>query len=225
MIKKYCILLFLALGIVFFTFPKFDIAFVELFYHRHLDFIYRDHPVVVASFRLVPMMTTIWGILCGMYLIYSAWNKKRVLSSPATYLLMAALLGPGLLVNYGLKEHFGRARPKHVLEFGGDRAFTAPLIISDQCEHNCSFSSGHAAMGYYFSGISYVIRVPYQGPVFLLGIALGSAIGFGRVLQGGHFLSDVIFSGLFIMLMNHLCFIVWRRLSFKAPTKTKSRRR
>jgi lipid A 4'-phosphatase len=222
MIKKYCAMLFFALCVIFFFFPKLDISFTEIFYHHHLDFIYRDHPLVVICFRLVPIVTMVWGGFCVIYLIYNLWRKKQVLSSPVFYLLMAVLLGPGLLINYGLKENFGRARPKHILEFGGDKAFTAPLIISDQCDKNCSFSSGHASMGYYFSALSYVVGAPYQGAVFLFGIVLGSMIGLGRVLQGGHFLSDVIFSGLFIILVNHFCFIVWRKFFVKKRVKSQT---
>jgi len=226
MIKKYCIIAFVILCIVFSFFPKLDIIFVQNFYHEQLDFIYRDHPAAIASFKLVPIITVTWGAICGAYLVYALWKGKKILSSPAMYLLVAALLGPGLFVNYGLKEHSGRARPKHILEFGGDKAFTAPLIIADQCDHNCSFSSGHAAMGYYFSAISYVISAPYRNIAFIAGVALGSIIGFGRVLQGGHFLSDVLFSGLFIMITNHLCFLLWHKLTrSRAPRGQKRRRK
>ncbi len=212
MIKKYSILAFVILGAIFFFFPKLDIAFTQLFYHERLDFIYRDHPLVVASFRLVPIITITWAALCLSAIVYAFWKKKKILSSPATYLLITALLGPGLFVNTALKENVGRARPRQILEFGGDKAFTAPLIITDQCENNCSFSSGHAAMAYYFSAISYVTPPPYSGVAFLVGLSAGSVVGFGRVLQGGHFLSDVIFSGLFVMIINELCFILWIKL-------------
>lgn len=225
MIKKYCIIIFLLLGVIFLVFPKLDISFAQIFYHEHLDFIYRDHPVVVAIFKLVPIITTLCGVVMALILCYNSYYHKKVLASRATYLLLAVLIGPGLVVNYALKDHFGRARPRQVLEFGGDKAFTPPLYISNECDTNCSFSCGHASMGYYFSSFSYLVPIQYKGIVFLFGIALGSAIGLGRVLQGGHFLSDVIFSGLFIILTNHLCFILWQKLTKKTKTATRRKRK
>jgi lipid A 4'-phosphatase len=209
------------LGFALLLAPKLDITFTHLFYHGHLDFIYKDHWLVVLAFKLVPIITTMWGVCCLLYLLYQYSSGKKILSSPAMYLLMAVLIGPGLLVNYGFKEHFGRARPKHILEFGGDRAFSAPFRVVSECMHNCSFSSGHAAMGYYFSSISYVAPKQYQVITFLCGILLGSIIGFGRVLQGGHFLSDVVFSGIFIILTNHICFFIWRKISYKPRSRRK----
>lgn len=223
MIKKYCIILFIVLGILLLIFPKLDIAFTKMFYDDHLDFIYRDHQIVVAIFKLVPIVTTMCGVVFFLTLCYNAFYRKKVLASPAAYLLLAVLIGPGLVVNYALKENFGRARPKHVLEFGGDKAFTPPLHISNECDTNCSFSSGHASMGYYFSSLSYIVPIQYRSTVFLFGIVLGSAIGFGRVLQGGHFLSDVIFSGLFIILTNQLCFVIWQKLSKGAKSRKKKK--
>lgn len=221
MIKKYCIIIFSLIAIVLTIFPKLDIAFSNLFYMFPLDFVYKNHPVVVMIFRLVPIVTIVWSGMCLVYLIYLFFQKKNIITSPAFYLLLAAILGPGLVVNYGLKEHVGRARPKHILEFGGNKAFSAPLRLSNQCQENCSFTSGHAAMGYYFTSISYIVPKPYTIIIFLLGTAFGSVIGFGRVIQGGHFLSDVIFSGLVIFLVNHLCFFFWKKMLPKRKTKRK----
>lgn len=212
MLKRSIIWTFIALGIVLFLFPKLDVIFAHVFYSTDLGFVYKDHPIVVFCFRVVPIITTIFGMLCMSYIVYFAFQGKRIVQMPAIYLLIAAVLGPGLFVNYVLKDHVGRARPSQILEFGGNKAFIGPLRTSNECEHNCSFSSGHAAMGYYFSGISYVMPPHYQTLTFVLGIALGSVIGLGRVVQGGHFLSDVIFSGIFIILINHLCFICWRKI-------------
>ncbi len=221
MLKKYCIITFSVIAVVLAIFPKLDTTFSNLFYVFPLDFIYKNHPVVVMIFRLVPIVTILWSGMCLVYLIYLFFQKKRIISSPAFYLLLAALMGPGLLVNYGLKEHMGRARPKHILEFGGDKAFSGPLRFSRECSANCSFTSGHAAMGYYFSAVSYIVPIPYKAITFILGTALGSVIGFGRIIQGGHFLSDVIFSGLIIFLVNHLCFLFWKNI---VPTRKSKRK-
>jgi len=221
LLKKYCTVVLLILSAALYIFPKIDIYVSHLFYKADLGFVYKNYEIALIVFRLVPIITTLFAVFCFIYLGYLKYHKKTILSHPALYLLFAAVIGPGLLVNCGLKEHFGRARPCQILEFGGNKAFTGPLRITNECEHNCSFSSGHAAMGYYFSSISYVVPKPYQGITFLCGIIFGSIIGLGRVVQGAHFLSDVIFSGLFTICTNHLCFLLWRKI----PAKRKSKRR
>ncbi len=37
-------------------------------------------------------------------------------------------VGPGLIANLMLKDQWGRARPKHVVEFGGSKTFTPPIL-------------------------------------------------------------------------------------------------
>lgn len=201
------------LALILSVFCKIDVIVSGYFFKPNLDFYYKNNDLVMLCFRLVPIITTVWGIFCFLYLIYIKWNKKSILRSPVLYLLIAVIIGPGLIINYGFKEHWGRARPSQILEFSGNKAFTCPLKMSNECDHNCSFASGHASMGYYFSSLSYVVPLPYQGITFILGMALGLIIGFGRIVQGGHFLSDVIFSGLIIVLSNHLCFLLWKKIS------------
>lgn len=215
---QYCICAFALVALLLTIFPKLDISFSALFYLFPLDFIYKTNPIAVSIFRLVPIITTVFGSFCFLYALYSLY-QNRSLSSPVFFLLIA-LIGP-LLINYGLKEYFGRARPRHILEFAGDKAFTPAAIISDQCVESCSFPSEHASMGYYFSTISYIVPAQYKTITFLAGTFLGSIIGIARVVQGGHFLSDVIYSGLITFIINHLCFLFWQKIK----TAKRKRRR
>jgi lipid A 4'-phosphatase len=53
-------------------------------------------------------------------------RRKLLLSGRAILFLMATMaLGPGLLVNVGLKDHWSRPRPIDVTQFGGDQHFVA----------------------------------------------------------------------------------------------------
>lgn len=213
---QYCILSFMLIALLLTIFPKLDISFSGLFYLFPLDFVYKTNHISVGIFRLVPILTSVFGSFCFLYLLYSAYKIKS-LSSPAFFLFIALAIGPLLLVHYGFNEHFGRARPRHILEFGGNKSFTPAAIISDQCHENCSFPSEHASMGYYFSSFSYIVPVQYKTITFLSGVILGSVIGISRVVQGGHFLSDVIYAGLITFLTNHLCFLFWQMI--KKPSR------
>jgi len=109
-------------------------------------------------------------------------------------------VGPGLVANVMLKDQWGRARPKHVVEFGGNKAFTPPILLSKQCPRNCSFVSGEASAMYvpFFAAAA---LMPQSAVVLVAtGTVAGLAAGAVRIAQGGHFLSDVIFAGVAMAL-------------------------
>jgi lipid A 4'-phosphatase len=109
-------------------------------------------------------------------------------------------MGPGLVANLLLKDHWGRARPRHVAEFGGPKTFTPPLIPANQCPRNCSFVSGEAASIFLpFYAVAFVVP-QWAAALVAAGTLLGFASGAVRVSQGAHFLSDVIFAGVFMAL-------------------------
>lgn len=129
------------------------------------------------------------------------------------------LLGPGLLVNVILKQNWGRARPVTILDFGGDKLFSPPFEIAGQCAKNCSFVSGEAASAAVMAIVLAVcfcsrLSKPARGVAF---IALGGlfllASGM-RVATGRHFLSDVVFAGMFMLILARL---LYSRFSVTLP--------
>jgi lipid A 4'-phosphatase len=90
----------------------------------------------------------------------------------------------------------GRARPDEVTHFGGARTFTPAFVPADQCESNCSFVSGHAA--FVFGGFAVALVARRRRATTLLVAVLGGLAGLGRMLQGAHFLSDIVFAGVFM---------------------------
>ncbi|HCX59124.1 MAG TPA: PAP2 family protein, partial [Candidatus Cloacimonas sp.] len=65
-------------------------------------------------------------------------NRKLYL-----FLVLAMIIGPGIIVNSALKENWGRPRPRDVEQFGGRYAYEAPLEI-DLSSPGKSFPCGHA---------------------------------------------------------------------------------
>ncbi|MFI4988720.1 MAG: phosphatase PAP2 family protein, partial [Alphaproteobacteria bacterium] len=93
--------------------------------------------------------------------------------------------------------------------FGGDKLYTPPLSIADQCRHNCSFVSGEASLGFAFVAFGFAARTRCRQRLGMAaGLALGSNFGLLRMAQGGHFLSDVYFAGVLMVglawLLHHL---------------------
>ncbi|MBO6896555.1 MAG: phosphatase PAP2 family protein [Shimia sp.] len=136
-------------------------------------------------------------------------TKRNLLRVPGNVWLFVVgvyVFGPGLLVHRILKAHWGRARPDTTTEFGGDLLFTPPFEIAAQCAANCSFMSGEAAGATAFAISAYAVTRFVRSPVLhhmLFGSALSLAVAgaFLRVVFGRHFLSDVIFSALFVSLI------------------------
>ncbi len=114
------------------------------------------------------------------------------------YCALVLVIGPGLVVNGVFKDHWGRARPHQVLEFGGAAAFTPAWVASDQCRKNCSFVCGDASMGFALLALGFFGR--HRRTWIAAGLAAGGLLGLMRLSQGGHFLSDVVFSGYAVAL-------------------------
>ncbi len=112
-----------------------------------------------------------------------------------TYL--ALILGPGLIVNVIFKDHWGRPRPYQVLRDGKEfLPFWQPNFSAPK---DNSFPSGHTAIGF-FIGVPFLFLRKRKTAVALSLIG-GTIVGTVRILQGGHYPSDVIFAGLFVWLI------------------------
>ena len=204
---------FLALLLV--IFPQLDVSFSELFFSRENGFIYRKNFLVYQTYKFLPFLTKLFTLICLLYLAYITIkyrNFGKVVRSGIFFLFITAIISPGLIVNEVFKENFGRARPRQVEEFNGSKEFTRAFEVSDQCKHNCSFSSGHAAMGYFFSAIAYTANLLYFNKIYSAGIVFGSLVGLSRIMMGGHFLSDVVVSAFIVLFFNHIIFILWQML-------------
>jgi lipid A 4'-phosphatase len=116
------------------------------------------------------------------------------------FVVACLAVGPGVVANLVLKDNLGRARPREVIEFGGTKAFTPAFVPSNQCPDNCSFVSGEAS-SMFASFFALALVLPqYRMALIAAGIATGSIAGAIRMLQGAHFLSDVLFAGIFMAL-------------------------
>lgn len=189
-------------GLLFTWFPSLDLQVSHWFWTPENGFFLKDW----APFRLVhealPAMTWSLVILLLAMLGFAILAECRIEvfdRRHLLFLLLSLALGPGLLTNTILKDHWGRARPSQVTEFGGAKSFTPALLPAAQCDRNCSFVSGDGAMAFSLVGFGFL---PWRRTRRRL--VIGAALGFGsfvsvaRIAQGGHFLSDTIFAALLV---------------------------
>ncbi len=134
----------------------------------------------------------------GFYLADNTFGL--IIYEGAYYLTIAVIMAPGIVVNSILKENVGRPRPIHITEYGGTAVFQPPFVISNQCENNCSFVSGHAAFAFTFMVIGLLFRNRLRHIICTSGFIFGALVGFVRIFQGKHFFTDVVFAFFFTWL-------------------------
>jgi len=111
------------------------------------------------------------------------------------FVLLCVIVGPGLIINAALKDHWGRPRPREIAQFGGKMTYSQPLLPAGG--HGKSFPCGHCSVGYLYA-IGWWIwrrrRPLWAASSLAFGLAAGTLLGLGRMAAGGHFLSDAVWS-------------------------------
>jgi lipid A 4'-phosphatase len=130
----------------------------------------------------------------------------RRLQRQALYILLVILIGPVLIVNFVFKDHWGRPRPAHIQQFGGEYAYVPPLKLAHTPDK--SFVCGHCSVAYLFF-VFYFLSQNHKTFYFLLTISLASLMGFSRMSAGGHFISDILWSGYLMFLVGYALYYGW----------------
>ena len=192
-------------GILFGVYPRLDLQVSAIFFdpHTHL-FKLNAQPWVMfarsAARWLVAMIVAPTVLALVIRLIMP---ERRVLigGRAALLMLVTLALGPGLLANLVLKDHWGRARPLDVTEFGGTYPFIPWWDPRGDCRDNCSFIAGEPSGAFWT--LAPAALTPPQWRLLAYGgaLAFGAAVGLLRIAGGGHFFTDVVFAGVFEFLL------------------------
>ena len=117
----------------------------------------------------------------------------------AAFLFLTLMLGPGLFVNTIFKDHWGRPRPRQVVELGGNQTYQC-FYERGTAGRGKAFPCGHSSMGYYFVVLYFLNRRNRPGRALILlagALIFGTLIGLARMAAGAHFPSDVAWSSVF----------------------------
>lgn len=147
------------------------------------------------------------GVIAAIFLVFTYFFPKiQKWRSPLLAVLLTLVLGAGFIVHTLLKDHWGRPRPKQVIEFGGKQEFRPwykPNFFH-QPEPSRSFPCGHCTMGFFFFSAAFALRRTghYRWAHFFLiyALVMGFFLGLARIAQGGHFVSDVLMCGVILWI-------------------------
>ena len=191
--------------------PAADLALAALFTGTSPVIASADWWWVNGINLYVPALFRIGLALCFLaWLVVTFGKRWKTWRLPLAFVVLAGIMGPGVVVNAVFKDHWQRARPYQVENFGGAQQFTRAAVITDQCDNNCSFVSGHVACGFFFATLLLVHR-RRQVTWALVGTAAGLVIGFARMSDVAHWFRDVLWAYPITLATSWL---VWRGLAY-----------
>jgi lipid A 4'-phosphatase len=188
--------------VVFALWPGLDLAAAHYFYHDG-GFFGRDSYERFGRdfFRVTPFVVlaayaALWfAKRLGMRLWWAPSGRAVI------FLIATIAIGPGLIVNLGLKDHWGRPRPYQTQGLSGQDPFRPWYETDGACKRNCSFVSGEAATGFWMVAPASVLPPPWRGPAIVAAFAFGAGASLLRLAFGGHYLSDVLLGGLITLIV------------------------
>lgn len=200
----------LAVAMVPALFPALDIAVASYFLRPKPSFDPAGWLWVELINEHTPMLFRALVLLClPAWFVVRRLPKYRHWALPIAFFGLGVFMGPGLLVG-AVKDASLRARPFHVTEFGGIRQFTPALEITNQCDDNCAFVSGHTSDGFFLATLMLIDR--RRRWLWLVGgVVCGVIIGFARVSVGAHWLSDALWAFPITLVGSWLVWLFLRR--------------
>ena len=194
-----------AVGLLFGVYPQLDLDLAGLFFDPGpRGFWGRVDPVLSWLRDLSRLTVTLLAMPAGLALAGKLILPRRPMLIPgrAAVLMIAALgLGPGLVTNTLLKNHWGRPRPIDVTAFGGDQQFVPWWDPRGECPENCSFVAGEPSGAFWTLAPAALIPPTWRPLAYGAALAFGAGIGLVRMAGGGHFFTDIVFSGIFTFLI------------------------
>ncbi|HMJ44042.1 MAG TPA: phosphatase PAP2 family protein [Pseudolabrys sp.] len=195
-------------GLAFGLFPELELS-VARHFHDVVDagnntFAWRIYPPLMLARDIGLWVSTAIIIPVVAVFVFKLIMPTRKLLIPgrAIIFLTATLaLGPGLLVNVVLKDHWGRSRPIDVTQLGGTERYVRWWDPRGECPNNCSFVSGDVAGAFWTIAPAALAPPQWRALAYGAALALGTGMAALRVMAGAHFLSDAIFAGVFTFLI------------------------
>jgi lipid A 4'-phosphatase len=209
-----CLGLLALSSLLFVFFPQIDIRVTQFFYASQGNFPANDFWLVKGIYQATPWLgrsAFLFALIVLLLAIFFPTSVSRRHWRRASAIVAVVVLGIGLLVHTLLKDGMGRPRPRDVQIFMGTTDYVPVFVPSQFCQTNCSFVSGHAAVGFALMSVGMLSIRKRRRFWLALGLMAGGAIGLARIAQGGHFFSDIVFSLIAVWGCHLLIRMIWIR--------------
>ena len=192
----------------------FDVFLSSLFYYGDAQFFLQSQHILSVIFRdiLLPFLVLYIFVLpvIGSFIpIHKIYFGYKFSPKEIIFVWIAGVATLIVFVNVLLKNMWGRTRPNDILEFGGNDVFTPWYKFGDSCVSNCSFVSGDASVGFALIVFYFITK---KNIFIYLSILFGTILGFVRIIAGGHFFSDVVFSQIIVTGIMFSSFFIYKRV-------------
>jgi lipid A 4'-phosphatase len=183
-------------GVIFALWPRLDLDISGLFYDSTRKIFVINAQLWVTMLRRAGRAIVVL-VVAPAFLAAIArmiWPRRPMLieGRAAWFLVLTLALGPGVLTNLILKDHWHRPRPIDVFEFGGSFPFTPWWDPRGPCGDNCSFVSGEPSGAFWTLSAAALTPPPWRPLAYGAALAFGTGIGFLRVGGGAHFCSVLV---------------------------------
>lgn len=194
-----------------------DLQIAQLFYDP------AEHRFLAASSRYVALardngfialVTCVSAVVAALVTRVLRRPQRIIPGRVVLFLVSTLALGPGLMANVILKEHWHRPRPAQVVEFGGNRPYVDWWNSGGACERNCSFVSGEASAAAWMFAPAMLAPPQWRIAAFAGAAIYTVVISLSRMAAGAHFFTDVLFAVLLTLLLiwiAHGAIFRWRR--------------
>ena len=209
-----CLLTLFLVGLTFWgEANNFDIRFSREFFSEEKGWVLAETPPWNWFYEYGVIPGILVSILSFFAWIYSLTNKKIAILRP--YLLICALtpiIASALLVNVVLKDHTGRPRPREIKQFSGNWEYL-PALQTGIPGRGHSFPCGHCSIA--FTLTSGIVFWRHSRKFAILSLSLGLVFGMlmsiARIAQGGHFITDAMWSlGVVWLTLTTLYYFVYQ---------------
>jgi membrane-associated PAP2 superfamily phosphatase len=152
----------------------------------------------------------------GVFLSIPRLRRRHPSVTRAAAIFILALVIGVLAIVTHLKKETSRPRPEQVSEYGGKYEFAPPFGSDPTCRGCKSFPSSAAGFAFLLTTPFFVWRKrrPRLAYGFLVGgLAWGWLIGWGRMVGGSHWFTDIVWSAAIMLavlaVLSHLS-VGWR---------------
>ncbi len=208
------LLIFILVGLTFWgEANNFDLRFSSKYFTDEKQWFLAKSPPWIWLYE--------YGVIPGIFLsiisfftwIFSHTKKKLAILRP--YLLICALtpiIASALLVNIVLKDHTGRPRPREIKQFSGNWEYLPALQIGIPGRGH-SFPCGHCSIAFTLTSGIVFWRLSRKFAILSLSVGLiyGILMSLARIVQGGHFITDAMWSlGVVWLTLTTLYYFVYQ---------------